>query len=73
MALPAPSSMSTVQLCIHACMLMGPHTSVAEFLWSAGQEIYLRRPTRYALPDDAPVSFAQASQHSTSSLAKRTL
>ncbi|CAK0785418.1 hypothetical protein CVIRNUC_008627 [Coccomyxa viridis] len=33
------------------------------FIYSSeGQEIYLRRPTRYALPDDAPVSFAQVAE-----------
>lgn len=36
---------------------MTKHASFAD----AGQEIYLRRPIHYALPDEEPVTFAQVS------------
>lgn len=31
-------------------------------LMHAGQEIYLRRSSRYQLPEDAPISFAQVAE-----------
>ncbi len=38
-----------------------PHRAQVDISAShAGQEIYLRRPLRYGLPDDMAVTFAQA-------------